>query len=64
MIVNLIIYNLGAGGNFLGRVLTLDHTTFPMGGIDSDTEIPSVADRLTRYCYDNKFDSIKLIKYS
>ena len=57
MIVNLIIYNAGAGGNFLGRVLTLDQTTFPMGGIDID--IPSTADRFRRYCYDNKFDSIK-----
>ena len=57
MIVNLIIYNAGAGGNFLGRVLTLDQTTFPMGGIDID--IPSTTDRFSRYYYDNKFESIK-----
>jgi len=62
MIVNLIIYNIGAAGNFLGRVLTLDQTTFPMGGIDA--AIPSTADRFNKYYYSSQFDFFKFNEMS
>ena len=46
---NLIIYNRGAGGNFLARLLTLDEATVPLGSKDNLT----TQERFELYHYKN-----------
>lgn len=47
MIVNLILFNRGCGGNFLARVLTLDPSTVCLGKENFNTP----AERCEYYCY-------------
>ena len=49
--VSLIIYQIGAGANFLSRVLSLDETTVPVGGYQEGTNFLNVQDRYKKYHY-------------
>ena len=49
--VSLIIYQVGAGANFLSRVLSLDETTVPIGGYQEGTNFLNVQDRYKQYHY-------------
>jgi len=51
MYVSLVIFQIGAGGNFLSRVLSLDETTVPIGGYQEGTNFLNVQDRYKRYHY-------------
>jgi hypothetical protein len=47
MNVNIVLFNRGAGGNFLARVLTLDPKTVALGKENIDT----AEQRCLKYCY-------------
>jgi len=47
MNINAILFNRGAAGNFLARVLTLDPATVALGS----NEFESAAERCKHYCY-------------
>ena len=49
MKVNIILFDRGAGGNFLARVLTLDPSTVCLG----KNNIESAEERCNYYCYEN-----------
>lgn len=53
MKVSLILFQVGAGGNFLSRVLTLDESTVPVGGYNNNEKYLSLGNRLERYHYSN-----------
>jgi len=53
MKVSLILFQVGAGGNFLSRVLTLDESTVPVGGYIEQEFFLSTNSRLERYHYRN-----------
>ena len=53
MKINLILFNSGAGGNFLSRVLTLDTVTFPLGGVSHG--VPTAQQRFEKYRYGDQF---------
>lgn len=48
----------GSGGNFINRVLTLDPSTVPLGGLARGCKL-STAQRLERYRYDHRFTGKK-----
>jgi len=52
MQVSLILFPVGAGGNFMSRVFSLDETTVPIGGYQGGTNFLNVQDRYNRYHYD------------
>ena len=54
MKAHIILYSVGAGGNFLGRVLSLDDCTIPVGAVGPLT----TEERYNKYCYNNIIDSI------
>ena len=48
---SLILFPIGAGGNFMSRVFSLDETTVPVGGYQEGTNFLNVQDRYKRYHY-------------
>lgn len=50
MQVNIVVFPIGSGGNFLCRALTLDPATVPMGSLPLDSDVKQ---RLKAYSYDN-----------
>ena len=55
MKANIICFLKGSGGNFLARVLSLDTTTVPLGGIVDDSQV-DLQQRLERYDYTKFLD--------
>lgn len=54
MKVKVILYSVGSGGNFLGRVLSLDDRTVPVGAVGP----LSTEQRYNKYCYNNIIEAI------
>lgn len=53
MNVKIVLFQIGAGGNFLSRVATLDDNTVPLGGYTEDSNYLSTSERFLRYQYSN-----------
>lgn len=58
MKVKIILFPRGGGGNFLGRIFTLDTTTVPLGALSIDT-LNNVDARAKAYHYSSLVSQIK-----